>query len=84
MPTQEDIDDLLQRVAIAALAYYPEVHTDEPKYQLDDDTRWCLGPLAGLDSEPLARLHTLIGLTITDPTQHRQDLFGAVLELLGD
>ena len=84
MPTKEDVDDVLQRVAIAALAYYPDVATDEPGYQLADDVTWCLEPLTGLEQQHTERLELLIGQTITDPTQYRQDLFGAVLELIPD
>ena len=83
MPTKEDIDDLLlQRIAIAALACYPDIATDEPEYQLADNVIWCLQPLTGLDQRHYERLELLIGQTITDPTRYRQDLFGAVLGLI--
>ena len=84
MPTQDDIDDMLQRVAMAALAYYPEVTTDEPGYLLEEDVSWCLEPLPNLSSADLTDLALIVGQAITDPTQHRQALFGAVLELLPD
>ena len=49
MPTKEDIDDVLQRIAIAALAYHPDIPTTHPpEYQLADDVIWCLQPLTGL------------------------------------
>lgn len=82
MATKDDIDDALQRVAIAALAYYPAVTTDEPEYELADDVTWCTQPLSSLEQPDRERLEILIGQTITDPTQYRQELFGAVLELL--
>ena len=84
MATKDNIDDTLQRVAIAALAYYPTVTTDEPEYQLADDITWCMQPLTTLEKQHREHLEALIGQTITDPTQYRQDLFGAVLELIPD
>ena len=84
MATKDDVDDVLQRVAIAALAYYPAVTTDEPGYELADDVTWCIQPLTALEQPHRERLEVLIGQTITDPTQYRQELFGAVLELVPD
>ena len=84
MSTRDSVDDTLQRVAMAALAYYPEVQLDEPGYQLAEDVDWCLEPLTALGKEDMARLRDLVGRTITNPSEYRQTLFGAVLGLLPD
>lgn len=84
MPAQDDIDDMLQRVAMAAIAYYPEVATDEPGYRLEADVAWCLSVLPDLAPAALTQLQEVVGQAITDPTRYRQALFGAVLELRTD
>lgn len=84
MSTRDSVDDTLQRVAMAALAYYPEVQLDEPGYQLADDVAWCLESLTDLREDDLERLRDLVGRTITNPSEYRQALFGAVLGLLPD
>lgn len=81
-PTREDIDDVLQRVAMTALGYYPQIHIDEPEYLLGDEVRWCLEPLGTLPPDDGATLEHLVGETIIDPTAHREQMFGELLSLL--
>ena len=73
MPSREEVDDVLQRVGLAAISYYPEIHIDEPDYTVDTDVDWCL--------EPVTDLREAVGLAITNPTAHRYALFQTLLEL---
>jgi hypothetical protein len=81
---REAIDETLQRVALAALAYYPEVDLDEPSDALGNDVEWCLEPLAAASIDALNQLRVTVAATIADPTTHRQDLFGAMVALAPD
>lgn len=79
--TRDDVQDTMQRVALAALMYYPEVHVDEPDYQISGDIDWCIEPLEELASSQRTELREVIGYTITNPTEHRQTLFRMLTEL---
>lgn len=82
MPTIDDVDIVLQRVAILAMLYYPEIHFDEPHHKLDADVDWCLAGLRELPGPVRAELHDLVARTIVDPTARRQELC-TVLYALG-
>lgn len=81
MPSREDVDDVLQRVGLVAISYYPEIHVDEPDYSVGNDADWCLEPLTDLSVEQRRELHEAIGLAITNPTAHRYALFQRLLDL---
>lgn len=84
MITRDNADDTLQRVGLVSLMYYPEIHVDEPDYELTNDIDWCAEPLAGLPGRQRDSLRELIGRTIVDPTAHRSALFGELLRLAPD
>lgn len=74
---------LLDRVAFAALTYYPDRTSDEPGYTVEEDVAYCLAPLQPLPGAWGDDLRELVGRTITDPTQYRQRLVQQ-LERLAD
>jgi hypothetical protein len=82
MTTHDQVDDTLQRVGLAALMYYPEIHVEEPDYTVDTDVDWCLEPLSALPAEQLQTLRDVIGRTIVNPTEHRATVFQALQDLL--
>lgn len=82
--TRDDVQDTMQRVALAALMYYPEVHVDEPDYQIYGDIDWCIEPLEELPDVERMELREVIGYTITNPTEHRQTLFRLLTELTSE
>lgn len=81
MPSREAVDDVLQRVGLAAISYYPEIHVDDPDYTVDVDVDWCVEPLTDLTDEQLRAVREAVGLTITNPTSHRTALVQRVLDL---
>lgn len=81
MATEDDVREVLQKVATAALFYYPEVHVDDPEYTLAKDLDWALGHSLDIPEDVLAALRDLAARTIIDPTRHRRDLFDAFVEL---
>jgi hypothetical protein len=81
MPNREEVDDVLQRVGLAAISYYPEIHVDDPEYTVDGDVSWCLEPVSDLTDEQRSAVREAIGLAITNPTVHRYALFQTLLEL---
>lgn len=81
MADQGSVDDVLQRVGLAAMMYYPEIPVEEPSYSLEQDVAWCLEPLAG-DPAAAERVRRAVGLAIVDPTAHRAGLFEALQSLV--
>lgn len=82
MTDRGDVDDALQRVSMLAFLYYPQIHVDEPDYQLSDDIDFCLEPLDGLADDQRDELRLLIGRAIIDPSEYREDVFAALTELV--
>jgi hypothetical protein len=82
MVEQDRVDDVLQRIGLASLTYYPEIHSEEPEYAVSDDVEWCLEPLSALPSSALDRLRSVVAHTIVDPTVHRGDVFAALQALV--
>ena len=83
MTAQDQIDVALQRTAIAALIYYPQIHVDQPDYRLDEDLAWCVEPLGELDAVALGAVREIVGRAIVEPTEYREELF-AILSGLAD
>lgn len=83
MTAQDQIDVALQRTAIAASIYYPQIHVDQPDYRLDEDLAWCVEPLGELDAVALAAVREIVGRAIVEPTEYREELF-AILSGLAD
>ena len=83
MTAQDQIDVALQRTAIAAFIYYPQIHVDQPDYRLDEDLAWCVEPLGELDAVALGAVREIVGRAIVEPTEYREELF-AILSGLAD
>ncbi|WP_127817856.1 hypothetical protein [Microbacterium sp. CPCC 204701] len=63
---------VLYRVAICALTWHPGKTDADPGYRVEDDHRWCLAPLDGVD--PGLPVRVLVAATILDPSRHRAEL----------
>lgn len=72
---RDHIDSTLQRVALLALFYYPEISITDPKYNLAKDIDYCLEPLNGLTVDQRMELSVLLARVIVDPTRHRAEVF---------
>ncbi|TYL50431.1 hypothetical protein [Agromyces mariniharenae] len=81
MSTQDQIDVALQRTAIAAFIYYPQIHVDQPDYRLDEDVAWCVEPLGDLEGAALGSVRDAVGRAIVDPSEFREELFAALSDL---
>ena len=83
MTPQDQIDVALQRTAIAAFIYYPQIHVDQPDYRLDEDLAWCVEPLGELDPAALTAVREIVGRAIVEPTEYREEFF-SILSGLAD
>lgn len=81
MPTTDDVNGVLQRVGMIALFYYPEVHLDDPEYNLRGDIDWCIETLEDVSEADLGPIRDVVGRAIIDPTSVRQELFVTLVEL---
>lgn len=81
MITQEAADLTLQRIALTALLYYPEITVDDPSYQLEDEVDWCIESLGSSDRE---MLRDLVVRTVVNPTEYRTRLFSRLMEMAPD
>lgn len=80
--TKEELQGVIERVGLAAVMYYPEIHVDDAAYNLIEQAAWCLEPVAeGLPEDTRVALRELIARTIIDPTKHRQETFDVLMEL---
>ena len=82
MPDEDQVREVMQRVATAALFYYPEIHVDDPDYALQKDLDWAFGDNFDVPVDVLDRLRDLAARTIIDPTEHRRDMFDAFMLLM--
>jgi hypothetical protein len=81
MTKTDQTDAVLQRAAMLAFMYYPEIHVAEPDYVLANDIDFCMELLDDLDDEARDRLRDLIGRAIIDPTEYRTGLFATLADL---
>lgn len=81
---RENTDAALQRVALLAFLYYPEVHIHEADYSLSEDIEFCLEPLGELDAGQREELRQLLGQAIIDPSEYREDVFAALTALVAE
>lgn len=72
---RDHIDNTLQRVALLALFFSPEISITDPKYNLAKDIDYCLAPLRGLTVDQRMELSVLLARVVVDPTRHRRELF---------
>lgn len=82
MPDEEQVREVMQRIATAALFYYPEIHLDDPEYALQKDLDWAFGEDFTVPIDVLESLRDIAARTIIDPTEHRRDMFDALMLLL--
>ena len=82
MPNEDEVREVMQRVATAALFYYPEIHVDDLDYALQKDLDWAFGEHFDVPADVLDGLRDIAARTIIDPTQHRRDMFDAFMLLL--
>jgi len=75
---------VLFRVAVSAFTYYPDKHTEQPGYTVDEDVAWCLEPLAGLDARRFERLREQLREVIVDTTADRQAFIAQLAALAGE
>lgn len=83
MTAQDQIDIALQRTAIAAFIYYPQIHIDLPDYRLEEDIAWCVEPLGDLDAAALTSVRESVGRAIVEPSEYREELFATLSRLAG-
>ncbi len=83
MIEQDKVDEAVQRVALAAFIYYPDLHREEPDYHVEHDVEWCLQHLGETAPDARRSLRELIGRAIVDPSAHRQEAFTALTALSG-
>jgi hypothetical protein len=81
MVDRDNVDAVLQRVALLSFLYYPEIQVDEPDYELASDIGFCMEPLADLDEPIRDQLRNLIGRAIIDPSEYREQIFAVLSEL---
>lgn len=72
---------LAQRAGAAAIIYYPEIHVDEPSFDLQMEVDWVLEGAGEFDDADETVLRDAVARTIIDPTAHRTRL-GEVLDVL--
>jgi len=84
MPEEEQVREVMQRIATAALFYYPEIHADDPEYTIQKDLDWAFGSGFDVPADVMDSLRDLGARTIIDPTQHRRDMFDGLMLLLPD
>ncbi|QBR73332.1 hypothetical protein [Microbacterium sediminis] len=69
-------ETVLYRVAVSALTWRADA---EPGYSIEEEQRWCLAPLQGID--PGLPIRVLVVDTILDPSRHRTELVQALVAL---
>jgi hypothetical protein len=69
-------ETVLYRVAVSALTWREDA---EPGYSIEDEQRWCLAPLGGVD--PGLPLRVLVVDTILDRSRNRAQLVRALVAL---
>lgn len=81
---QDHFDELLQRTALAALFYYPEIVLEDGDFDLQKDIAYCMESVEGLPDDDADRVRDAVGRVIVNPTTHRSQLLEIVIELAPD
>lgn len=82
MITEDDVRAVIERVGVAVVLYYPEIHVDDAEYDLMTQARWCLEPIDDdLNDEARTALQELVARTMIDPSKHREEMFSVLMEL---
>lgn len=80
---RSDAEAALARVAVAAFTYYPEKHTDEPGYVVEEDVEWAVEPLRMLADEAREQWRRRVIRVIVDPAADRQTFVADLMALAG-
>ena len=81
---RDTADEVVQKVSMLALVYYPEIHADDPEYSLQEDVAFVLDDVTSIGDGDRAALEDLISRVIIDPTAHREALCAYVYGLVPD
>lgn len=82
MPNEEEVREVMQRLATAAFFYYPEIHADDAEYSLSRDLDWIFGDDFDVPDDIREALRDLASRTIIDPSQYRREMFDGLIQLL--
>lgn len=84
--SKEQADEVVQKAALMAALYYPQVHADDLDYKLSNDVEWSLEdlPTEALSDDERASLRDVVSRFIIDPTGFREDLTGYIYQLTPD
>lgn len=77
-------DEVVQKAGILSVLYYPEIHADDPTYNLANDVTWALEEVGELTDDDRAVLTDLISRVVIDPTGNREALTEFVYGLADD
>lgn len=82
MITEEDVQEVVERVGFASMFYYPEIHVDDATYDLMTQAGWSLEPISGeLSDDARTALRELVARTMIDPSKNREEMLSVLMEL---
>ena len=80
--SEDQLQDVIANVAVTTFTYYPEIHVDEPDFNLVATAAACLEPVkTELPAETYDALTDMIARTIIDPTKYREEALDTLMEL---
>jgi hypothetical protein len=74
-------NEVLLRVGLMALMYYPEIQLDDPGFDLASDVAWALEPVDDLVAGQRDTMTDLVSRTVLNPTAYREELLAALYAL---
>lgn len=81
--TEDQVQEVVGRMGMSAMLYYPEIHIDDEQYKLMEQAEWCVEPLeAEVSGDGRTALRELIARTIVAPTIHREECLSVLMGLL--
>lgn len=82
MIVEDDVQAVVERVGVAVMLYYPEIHVDDAEYDLMAQAQWCLEPISeALSDDARSALRELVARALIDPSKHREETFSVLMEL---
>ncbi len=82
MIAKDDVQAVVERVGVAVMLYYPEIHVDDADYDLMEQAGWCLEPISDeLSEDAGTALRELVARTMIDPSKNREEMFSVLMEL---
>lgn len=80
--SDDQVREVFERVGLACLMYYPEIHVDDDEYDLQEQAAWCIEPIIDeLSDDARAAVTETVARTIVNPTDHRQHAFDSLTAL---